>query len=218
MGAHRQSTAAADSSCGPPLTCCQATVIDFALLAPAFNTIKQCCSVLACLLVLHYILLLCFMQLVLTHHDGQLGNHLAQHRTMVVQHVWVHLSTLMVDCFDKDAWLSAWDHCLSAGPNFQYLLLAAYLIHFRGLLLAATSKQQLQRFFTTKHPLDIHKVRCPKHLVQLAIWPSAYSNHNPSQTCILIVELMWFTRGSRHGEGFTTGCGSHKVDLASKQQ
>lgn len=53
-------------------------------------------------------------------------------QTAVLRLLWHHVSGLLTDLLvSTPDWLAAFDHCLTWGPQFQYDLLAAYLITFR---------------------------------------------------------------------------------------
>lgn len=74
-------------------------------------------------------------QLLVAHHDPQLGTHLQQPAwglaTAATQQLWRLLGGALSDAVDAPGWLALWDHCLCQGPEFQYHFLAAYLMHFR---------------------------------------------------------------------------------------
>ncbi|KAI8465354.1 MAG: hypothetical protein J3K34DRAFT_461431 [Monoraphidium minutum] len=99
--------------------------------------------------------------LLLRHHDAELGAHLLRSELQVpaLRLLWHQLSGLMTDLLvDGGDWLAAWDHCLAWGPEFQYHLLAAYLVHFRALVLAAGDEGALERFFAAPKAVDVHKL------------------------------------------------------------
>lgn len=98
----------------------------------------------------------------LSQHDLQLGSHLQQLGTPLLERLWSVMASGMSDLLPAaDDWLVLWDHCLAAaaGPAFYNTVLAAYLISQRSHLLAATNKQELDRVFDARPAVDVRKVR-----------------------------------------------------------
>jgi hypothetical protein len=114
-----------------------------------------------CAITIHFTAWLCGLQLLVCHHDRELGSHLQQLGVPFLQHLWQQLSGAMSELLPQQQdWLVFWDHCLgaAAGPSFMYSLLTSYLIAQRQLLLAVENEQQLQTFLKSKPPVDIRKV------------------------------------------------------------
>lgn len=44
---------------------------------------------------------------------------------------WPLMSSLLSEALSAGEWLKAWDHCLTSGPRFFYLLLVSYLMAAR---------------------------------------------------------------------------------------
>ncbi|GBF94025.1 hypothetical protein Rsub_07293 [Raphidocelis subcapitata] len=88
--------------------------------------------------------------LMVQHHDPEVP---------VLRLLWHQVSGLLTDLLvSTPDWLAAFDHVLTWGPQFQYELLAAYLITFRSQLLSAADEAALELFFATPRPLRVQSL------------------------------------------------------------
>lgn len=111
----------------------------------------------------------CHLQLLMSHHDHELGGHLQHLGVPLLQQLWHKVSGAMSDMLHSQSdWLVFWDHCLAAatGPGFFYQLLCAYLVAQRRMLLAVQDEQHLVRLWVSRPAVDIHQVGYATQTIQ----------------------------------------------------
>ncbi|NXF02482.1 TBC31 protein, partial [Smithornis capensis] len=101
---------------------------------------------------------LSMMENVLAHHDKELLQHLIKNNVTSQVYAWPLLETLLSEVLTREEWLKVFDNIFSNHPSYFLMIVVAYIICSRALLLQCNQAADFEYFFHHRNNLDINVV------------------------------------------------------------
>lgn len=103
------------------------------------------------------------IETVLKEQDPELLSHLVKYNVTNHLYAWPLLQVAFSEVLNIKEWCALWDNILSNEPSFILMIIVAYSIVSRAILLSLTTMEEFEIFYHQQNPINMKKLLNKAH-------------------------------------------------------